>query len=395
MELMHTKPILDCKTLLAILNADPDGVAILGAWNSMETLAMEDPESCVRLSPGLPMDNSALAALLRCTESIVEKTIDVFGKLKRIAVKDGVIKVLGLNEAKAVTTKPARYENANTTKEEALAKKREQDRIRQASRRARLKKIKETGVKENVTTSVTGDRQNNRDGQHDTCDNQRDTLCDVRDMASQSRTATEVTPMCDMRDGVRDMRDNSYIYNGNINKSIYPLHAYHAHKHISKYDNLISLNELPEEYRNVIAEWNKLPLPKFRGLIPEMLDKLKYLMKKYGESTLCKTIAGIANNAFLLGRKYGKTWSISLGWLLEPANFAKVLSGKYRDDKFESNSTWHPGERLPFYLPGEGEKRFTPTEQEQALRNLFIPTTPAQLKAARLIGLPGYKEATA
>lgn len=108
MELMHTKPILDCKTVLAILNADPDGVAILGAWNSMETLAMEDPESCVRLSPGLPMDNSALAALLRCTESIVEKTIDVFGKLKRIAVKDGVIKVLGLNEAKAVTKKPAR-----------------------------------------------------------------------------------------------------------------------------------------------------------------------------------------------------------------------------------------------------------------------------------------------
>ena len=52
MELMHTKPILDCKTLLAILNADPDGVAILGAWNSMETLAMEDPESCVRMYSG-------------------------------------------------------------------------------------------------------------------------------------------------------------------------------------------------------------------------------------------------------------------------------------------------------------------------------------------------------
>ena len=128
-----------------------------------------------------------------------------------------------------------------------------------------------------------------------------------------------------------------------------------------------------------------------------MRDKLHYLLKHYGEATLCKTIAGIANNAFLLGKKFGKTWSVSLGWLLEPEHFDNVLAGKYREGKYDSGcgNAWHPGERLPFYLPGEGETRFTPEEQEQAIRDLYIPTTPTQLKAARLVGLPGFREETA
>lgn len=56
-----SNPVLDFKTLTAIVTANPEGMAIIGAWNGMETLAREDPEGCVRLCPGLPMDNSALA----------------------------------------------------------------------------------------------------------------------------------------------------------------------------------------------------------------------------------------------------------------------------------------------------------------------------------------------
>ena len=36
-----------------------------------------------------------------------------------------------------------------------------------------------------------------------------------------------------------------------------------------------------------------------QGLVPELLEKLKYLMQRYGETLLCKTIAGIAGKVDL------------------------------------------------------------------------------------------------
>ena len=407
---------LDFKTLTAIITANPDGIAILGAWNCMKTLAREDPEGCVRLMPGLSMDMSALAGFLRCPEALVEKTVSVFAKLRRLTVKDGLIRLQALgeehnrneNQELCESNRPVLQKKAtagaaingngsgSSVSEEALARKREQWRIRQANRRARLKQAEASGSGNTVTKR---DWRDQRDTQRDRCDtmyDQRDNQRDRRDTAPQIRTATAVTPMYDLRDSQRDQRDNTAIYNRNVN-SLHPLHASQAHKLVSPYDQFIPRNELPEEDRNVIDTWNRLPLPKYKGLFPDLRDKLHYLLKHYGEATLCKTIAGIADNAFLLGKKFGKTWSVSLGWLLEPEHFANVLAGKYREGKYDNSngSTWHPGERLPFYLPGEGETRFTLEEQEQAIRDLYIPTTPAQLKAARLVGLPGFREETA
>ncbi len=411
---------LDFKTLTAIITANPDGIAILGAWNCMKTLAREDPEGCVRLMPGLSMDMAALAGFLRCPEALVKKTVSVFAKLRRLTVKDGLIRLPALGEKhnrnenqelcesnrpvlqKKAAAGAARNGNGSgsSVSEEALTRKREQWRIRQANRRARLKQAEASGSGNTVTKRDRRDQRDVRDTQRDT---QRDTTYDLRyrcdtqrDTTMQSRTETAVTPMCDPRDSQRDRRDNTAIYNRNVN-SLHPLHASQAHKPVSPYDQFIPRNELPEEDRNVIDTWNRLPLPKYKGLFPDLRDKLHYLLKHYGEATLCKTIAGIADNAFLLGKKFGKTWSVSLGWLLEPEHFANVLAGKYREGKYDSGcgNAWHPGERLPFYLPGEGETRFTPEEQEQAIRDLYIPTTPAQLKAARLVGLPGFREETA
>ena len=407
---------LDFKTLTAIITANPDGIAILGAWNCMKTLAREDPEGCVRLMPGLSMDMAALAGFLRCPEALVKKTVSVFAKLRRLTVKDGLIRLPALGEKhnrnenqelcesnrpvlqKKAAAGAARNGNGSgsSVSEEALARKREQWRIRQANRRARLKQAEASGSGNTVTKR---DRRDQRDTQRDLRDTTydlRDNQRDRRDTTMQSRTATAVAPMRDLRDSQRDSRDNTAIYNRNVN-SLHPLHASQAHKPVSPYDQFIPRNELPEEDRNVIDTWNRLPLPKYKGLFPDLRDKLHYLLKHYGEATLCKTIAGIADNAFLLGRKFGKTWSVSLGWLLEPEHFANVLAGKYREGKYDSGcgNAWHPGERLPFYLPGEGETRFTPEEQEQAIRDLYIPTTPAQLKAARLVGLPGFREETA
>ena len=417
MNSIDTNLALDYKTMTAVLAlGGEESLSILGAWNCMKTLAREDPEGCVRLMPGLSMDMAALAGFLRCPEALVEKTVSVFAKLRRLTVKDGLIRLPALGEKhnrnenqelcesnrpvlqKKAAAGAARNGNVSgsSVSEEALARKREQWRIRQANRRARLKQAEASGSGNTVTKRDRRDQRDVRDNQRDTTYDLRDRCDTQRDTTMQSRTKTAVTPMRDRRDSQRDRRDNTAMYNRNVD-SLHPLHASQAHKPVSPYDQFIPRNELSEEDRNVIDTWNRLPLPKYKGLFPDLRDKLHYLLKHYGEATLCKTIAGIADNAFLLGKKFGKTWSVSLGWLLEPEHFANVLAGKYREGKYDSGcgNAWHPGERLPFYLPGEGETRFTPEEQEQAIRDLYIPTTPAQLKAARLVGLPGFREETA
>lgn len=417
MNSIDTNLALDYKTMTAVLAlGGEESLSILGAWNCMKTLAREDPEGCVRLMPGLSMDMAVLAGFLRCPEALVKKTVSVFAKLRRLTVKDGLIRLPALGEKhnrnenqelcesnrpvlqKKAAAGAARNGNVSgsSVSEEALARKREQWRIRQANRRARLKQAEASGSGNTVTKRDRRDQRDVRDNQRDTTYDLRDRCDTQRDTTMQSRTKTAVTPMRDRRDSQRDRRDNTAMYNRNVD-SLHPLHASQAHKPVSPYDQFIPRNELSEEDRNVIDTWNRLPLPKYKGLFPDLRDKLHYLLKHYGEATLCKTIAGIANNAFLLGKKFGKTWSVSLGWLLEPEHFANVLAGKYREGKYDSGcgNAWHPGERLPFYLPGEGETRFTPEEQEQAIRDLYIPTTPAQLKAARLVGLPGFREETA
>ena len=360
---------LDFKTLTAIITANPDGIAILGAWNCMKTLAREDPEGCVRLMPGLSMDMAALAGFLRCPEALVKKTVSVFAKLRRLTVKDGLIRLPALGEKhnrnenqelcesnrpvlqKKAAAGAARNGNGSgsSVSEEALARKREQWRIRQANRRARLKQAEASGSGNTVTKRDRRDQRDVRDNRRDRERDLRDRCDTQRDTTMQSRTETAVTPMCDPR----DRRDNTAIYNRNVN-SLHPLHASQAHKPVSPYDQFIPRNELPEEDRNVIDTWNRLPLPKYKGLFPDLRDKLHYLLKHYGEATLCKTIAGIADNAFLLGKKFGKTWSVSLGWLLEPEHFANVLAGKYREGKYDSGcgNAWNA---FPSTCPGKGK----------------------------------------
>ena len=413
MDAMNTNPLLDCKTMLAILNADPDGVAIIGAWNSMETLAREDPEGCVRLSPGLPMDNTALAGLLHCRETIVEKTVAVFEKLKRVTVKDGLIKVLGLNETKPFKQNVIPYEKTTTSKtavsESALAKKRELARLRQAERRARQKMEKEQQKENGTAPEANCDEA--RDEKRDMCDNARDRHAVTRDMRDTGNTVTS------------NINNNLNALKADKHVSIYETENEKVNKHVSTYETenektettpknslnpsgncvpwhpeengqKIPLNLLPETIRNVINEYNKLPLPKYNGIIPSLLEKMKYLLHRYGERIVIKTIAGIANSTFLLGKKENSSWTASLSWLMDAKNFAKVYAGKYSNNTDGScDKNWKLGDPFPIQLPGEGERRFTAEEQRVAIRKLSIPTTPAQIRAARLCGLPLDREA--
>ena len=434
---IHTDPVLDMKTLFAIYT-DPDGVSIIGAWNGVKMLAASDPEGCVRMTSGLPMDTAMLAGLFHCSECIVQKTLSLFEKLRLLTVTDGLIRIAG-GRNDGVTNKITASKNCES--KETEAHKRELARLRQAERRARQKMEKEQQKENGTAPEANCDEA--RDEKRDMCDNvrdrhavtrdRRDTLRDMRDTPrdnpAQSRmntaSAGSVTERDTPRD-MRDMRDSSNTVNSNINNNLNALNtlnALKADKHVSTYETenekaetkpknslnpsgncvpwhpeengqKIPLSLLPEPIRNVINEYNKLPLPKYNGIIPSLLGKMKYLLHRYGERIVIKTIAGIANSTFLLGKKENSSWTASLSWLMDAKNFAKVYAGKYSNNTDGScDKNWKLGDPFPIPLPGEGERRFTAEEQRVAIRKFSIPTTPAQIRAARLCGLPLDKEA--
>ena len=439
---IHTDPVLDMKTLFAIYT-DPDGVSIIGAWNGVKMLAASDPEGCVRMTSGLPMDTAMLAGLFHCSECIVQKTLALFEKLRLLTVTDGLIRIAGGRNDSVTKRIATRKPDEN---EEVEAHKRELARLRQAERRARQKQEKEQ-QKENVA-APEANCDEARDEKRDLCDNARDRhavtrdrrdtlrdMCDTqRDNPAQSRMNTASAGSVTERDTRRDMRDTGNTVNSNINNnlnalkadkhvSIYEFENEKVNKHISTYETenektettpknslnpsgncvpwhpeengqKIPMNLLPETIRHVINEYNKLPLPKYNGVIPSLLEKMKYLLHRYGERIVIKTIAGIANSTFLLGKKENSSWTASLSWLMDAKNFAKVYAGKYSNNTDGScDKNWKLGDPFPIQLPGEGERRFTAEEQRVAIRKLSIPTTPAQIRAARLCGLPLDREA--
>lgn len=436
---IHTEPVLDMKTLFAIYT-DPDGATIIGVWNGVKMLAASDPEGCVRMSSSLPMDTPMLAGLFHCSECIVQKTLSLFEKLRLLTVTDGLIRIAG-GRNDGVTNKITASKNCES--KETEAHKRELARLRQAERRARQKQEKEQ-QKENVAAIPDEKCDEARDEKRDRCDNvrdrhavtrdRRDKVRDMRDTQrdtqrdnpAQSRMNTASTDSVTERDTLRDMRDSSNTVNSNINNNLNALNALNAlkaDKHVSIYETenektettpknslnpsgncvpwhpeengqKIPLSLLPETICNVINEYNKLPLPKYNGVIPSLLEKMKYLLHRYGERIVIKTIAGIANSTFLLGKKENSSWTASLSWLMDAKNFAKVYAGKYSNNTDGScDKNWKLGDPFPIQLPGEGERRFTAEEQRAAIRKLSIPTTPAQIRAARLCGLPLDREA--
>ena len=309
---IHTDPVLDMKTLFAIYT-DPDGVSIIGAWNGVKMLAASDPEGCVRMTSGLPMDTAMLAGLFHCSECIVQKTLALFEKLRLLTVTDGLIRIAGCRNESA-TNKIATSKNCES--KETEAHKRELARLRQAERRARQKMEKEQ-QKENITATPEANCDEARDEKRDMCDNvrdrhavtrdRRDKVRDMRDTLrdnpTQSRMNTASAGSVTERDTLRDMRDSSNTVNSNINNNLNALNTLKADKHLSTYETenektetkpknslnpsgncvpwhpeenrqKIPLNLLPEPIRHVINEYNKLPLPKYNGIIPSVLEKM-------------------------------------------------------------------------------------------------------------------------
>ena len=118
-------------------------------------------------------------------------------------------------------------------------------------------------------------------------------------------------------------------------------------------NRLIPLTELPEPARNILKAWNKLPLDnKFEGLYPTLLKQMQAMLERYGEETLLKAVANVADSSFLLGSsRNSRGWSISLGWMLKPDHLENILQGKYLDKKSRNDS--------PLFQPEDGQAPYS------------------------------------
>ena len=403
----------DLLNISAIMMKDPEGAAVLGVWHSMEAIATVRPDGCVCLAPGVPMTAPDIAAYFHFPVALVEKTVAWLQKLGRLTLADGLLQFCSGKK------KPA--EKELTPEENAKQmQKREQTRLRVA----RFRELKKETAHKNYKTQAAPVRRE-RSAEPEMPDGTENysgcvtepvtekvthavTQCVTLPVTqpvthdAETRAAAGVSgnseTLCNA-DGNADKNSRANTINNDNN-----IFALSANRLIDKLadktngkSHTTSPKNLSDVHCRILDAWNKLPLPKYHTLTYVLRRKLDYLLQRYGEEIILKTIAGIANSAFLLGKKVGSCWSATFGWLLEPGNFAKVLAGNYRD-KTKSGSacdTWNPGEPCPFFLPGEGEERFTPEEADRAMQALSIPTTPAQIKAARLLGLPGYEEAIA
>ena len=152
-------------------------------------------------------------------------------------------------------------------------------------------------------------------------------------------------------------------------------------------NTMIPLEDLPENCRRVVEAWNRLRLKTFYGLYPVLVAKVERLLQEYDTDTVVRGIACVAKSSFLLGKTKHKGFKITFCWLLDPENFAKVLSGKYQD-QFDEYDAWLDGEPLPSSLTGMADERLmTREERRQAVEDLWNPRTPEKMEAARLLGI--------
>ena len=422
MDRINRNPVMDCKMMTTILAMEPDGAAVIGVWNGMQTMAGEDPEGCVRLNPGQPMDVRVLAGFFRCTVAVVEKVIEIFGKLQWLTVEGGLIRICSCagreTEDAAREIKSAAQEDADAAQTDAApvdaAREHRNELTRLRVRRFREKKKRERMLTAaGRTDTAAGLPAESKNGTGAVTQSVTRPVTDVTDSVTQP-----VTVVMDEEEKRKKQRKEN-INNNNLNNPDKPISIYGTREEtetvitcLAEKDpaggfppfapgissRMVSLETLTAPCRSVLEAWNRLPLKKFTGLVPRLLQKLNGLLARYGEATVRRTVEDIGRSSFLLGKK-GTGWFITLGWLLEPGNFAKVFSGKYRDRNDEENNYtgWNngvngctgrqPGERFPFYLPGEENEPLNEEQTRQGLYDFFHPTSPALEKAARLLGL--------
>lgn len=118
----------------------------------------------------------------------------------------------------------------------------------------------------------------------------------------------------------------------------------------NKTNRIIPAAKLPAAFRNVVNEWNRLPLRvKLKGLFPAAAKQVQLLLNQFGADAVQKAIRMVGECPFLLGTgEHSHGWVISFSWLLKAQNMEKVLNGRYRERTETDN--------YPEYIPWDEEE---------------------------------------
>ena len=289
----------DAKTIAAVdYLAAEDADAVLAVWFRMLALAVHDPEGCVRLTPGLQMDTEALAGYFHCTAETVEATVRIMEQLQLLTRDE--------------------KDNMQLT---ACAGANRRNKTKKASDPIFLSGEKET-EKEKRKEAKEKSKEKNKKG-------------DIAAAISES-------PACAGAAAAADGIQHNKPQDGSA-----PFHPCKTR------NRMIPLAELPEPARNILKAWNELPLEnKFEGLYPTLLKQMQVMLDRYGEETLLKAVANVADSSFLLGSsRNSRGWSISLGWMLKPDHLENILQGKYLDKKPRNDS--------PLFQPEDGQAPYS------------------------------------
>ena len=386
---------LDCKTLISILNRGAESALLLGAWCAMEAIAEEDPEGCVRLNPDVPMDASALGDFLHCPVETVENTIGLFRQLRKLTLEDGIIRINACAaRKKAAASRERKRAQARQRQARYREKQKEQEGFagqKAAAQREAAATESEDFSKGTAPKEVPPENGSSGDGPYwESVTVTQPVTVPVTQSVTQPVTLFGEEPQSPAASGSEEVGTTA------CNTPVTEPEATEKRKNQRKET---SHNTSPDSLscRKILDAWNRLGLKPCRDPGPSLLEKMKELLARYSTETIVEAIAGIAGCPFLLGKTARSRWSISLGWLLKPENFAKVLSGKYRTFQktgqyevgrdYMDRTPCREGEAFPGW-PAGNEVMVPSGSGSQEARDLPCHRNPVLEESARLLGLP-------
>lgn len=386
---------LDCKTLISILNRGAESALLLGAWCAMEAIAEEDPEGCVRLNPEVPMDASALGDFLHCPVETVENAISLFRQLRKLTLEDGIIRINACAaRKKAAASRERKRAQARQRQARYREKQKEQEGFagqKAAAQREAAATESEDFSKGTAPKEVPPENGSSGDGPYwESVTVTQPVTVPVTQSVTQPVTLFGEEPQSPAARGSEEVGTTA------CNTPVTEPEATEKRKNQRKET---SHNTSPDSLscRKILDAWNRLGLKPCRDPGPSLLEKMKELLARYSTETIVEAIAGIAGCPFLLGKTARSRWSISLGWLLKPENFAKVLSGKYRTFQktgqyevgrdYMDRTLCREGEAFPGW-PAGNEVMVPSGSGSQEARDLPCHRNPVLEESARLLGLP-------